>query len=89
MRERLHRTQLLLEPVQHRALVDIAQREGRSISEIVRTMIAEQLDRRERVVSADLERRLEALDWRHSSRSVSIARQFWHAEGASQLTRSN
>ncbi len=40
---RLHRTQLLLEPDQHRALAEIAAQERRSISDVVRGIIREKL----------------------------------------------
>ena len=39
MAKRLYRAQILLEPAQHRALKDIAQREDRSISEVARRAI--------------------------------------------------
>ena len=39
MAKRLYRAQILLEPTQHRALKDIAQREDRSISEVARRAI--------------------------------------------------
>jgi hypothetical protein len=41
------RAQVLLEPSQHQTLARIAKQEGRSISELVREMVAQQL--RERV----------------------------------------
>jgi hypothetical protein len=41
------RAQVLLEPSQHRTLARIAEQEGRSISELVREMVTQQL--RERV----------------------------------------
>ena len=47
----LHRAQLLLEVEQHRALARIAQREGRSISDLVREIVRHHLaesDREER-----------------------------------------
>lgn len=37
--ERMYRAQILLEPDQHRRLAEIAQREGRSISDITRRLI--------------------------------------------------
>jgi predicted DNA-binding protein len=42
----MHRTQILLEPEQHRTLVEIARREGRSLSDIVREMLQRQLEER-------------------------------------------
>ena len=47
MGERLYRAQILLQPKQHQAIVEIARREGRSISEVVREMISAELQRRE------------------------------------------
>lgn len=43
---KMHRAQILLDPEQHTALADIAQREGTSISEIVRSAVQEWLDER-------------------------------------------
>jgi hypothetical protein len=45
---RFDRTQILLEPSQRRQLADIARRENRSLSEIVREMIDAQLAARRR-----------------------------------------
>lgn len=49
--EKLQRTQILLEPQQHRRLYNLAQAEGRSMSELVREAVAQYLvehnDRRE------------------------------------------
>jgi len=56
---KMHRSQILLEPDQHQKLADIAQREGTSISEIVRVAVSQWLaERREDEV---LRRRMEAL----------------------------
>ena len=43
----LYRAQILLEPEQHRTLTDIAQREGRSISDLVREILRQHLAERE------------------------------------------
>ena len=43
MGERLYRTQILLEPEQHRTLSEMARRQSRSVSEIVREIIRESL----------------------------------------------
>ena len=58
----MHRTQVLLEPGQHRALSEIARSEGRSISELLRELIREQLVRRQQVADERRRRQLEALD---------------------------
>jgi Arc/MetJ-type ribon-helix-helix transcriptional regulator len=42
--ERMYRAQILLEPAQHKALAEIAQREESSISEVVREILGEYLD---------------------------------------------
>ncbi len=44
MPEKLYRAQILLEPQQHRALVEIAEREGRSISDVARQVISAGLE---------------------------------------------
>lgn len=62
MAGRLHRTQILLEPDQHRALANIARREGRSISDVVREMVRQQLQERTELQAAELRRQLEALE---------------------------
>jgi hypothetical protein len=41
-----HRAQILLEPTQHQALIEIARQEQRSISDIVRQIIAQHLEER-------------------------------------------
>ncbi len=42
----MHRTQILLEPEQHQALTEIARREKRSLSELIRQLVDEQLQLR-------------------------------------------
>jgi predicted DNA-binding ribbon-helix-helix protein len=44
----LHRTQLLLESEQHQALAEIAEQEGRSISDLVREIVARHLAEKNR-----------------------------------------
>ena len=72
MARRMQRTQLLLEPEQHRALEEIARQEGRSISDVVREMVRRQIELRQQTAHADLERRLEALQRirRHRDQAV-------------------
>ena len=43
---KMHRAQILLDPEQHDALAEIAQRDGTSISEIVRTAVNAWLEER-------------------------------------------
>jgi predicted DNA-binding protein len=45
---KLHRTQLLLEAEQHEALAEIAEEEGRSISDLVREIVRQHLVEREK-----------------------------------------
>ncbi len=45
----MQRTQILLEPEQHQALVEIARRENRSLSDVVRGMVKKQLEERQRL----------------------------------------
>ena len=73
MAERLYRTQVLLEPEQHRVLAEMAHREGRSISDVVRTMIREQLAQREEAADAARERQLAALERIREHRAAILA----------------
>lgn len=45
----MHRTQILLEQDQHKALTAIAQRENRSLSDVVREMLQKQLEARKKM----------------------------------------
>lgn len=56
----LYRAQILLEPGQHQALTEIAQREGRSISDLVREIVGEHLVERDREVRR--QRELQAIE---------------------------
>lgn len=56
----LHRTQLLLESAQHKALSRIAEQEGRSVSDLVRGIIQQHLDERGR--EARMRSTLQALE---------------------------
>lgn len=62
MAGKLYRTQILLEPEQHQELSAIARREGRSISELVREFVQNELEQRKAEQSAAIKRRLEALE---------------------------
>lgn len=42
----MHRTQIMLEPEQHRALTEIAQKERRSLSDLIREMLQAELEKR-------------------------------------------
>ncbi len=55
----LYRAQILLEPEQHRTLAELAEKEGRSISEIVREIVGQYLVEREQ--ASQLQRELQAL----------------------------
>jgi hypothetical protein len=56
----LHRAQLLLEAEQHEALAEIAEQEGRSISDLVREIVRHHLAERDR--EAELLASLQALE---------------------------
>jgi hypothetical protein len=45
----MYRTQILLEPEQHEALAQIARREKRSLSDLVREMLQQQLEERKKL----------------------------------------
>jgi hypothetical protein len=55
-----YRAQILLKPEQHRTLSELAQREGRSISDLVRESVQEYLKEREQETLR--EQRMKALD---------------------------
>ena len=55
-----YRAQILLEPEQHRTLAELAEREGRSISDLVRESVQAYLTERERETQREREQR--ALD---------------------------
>lgn len=48
----MHRTQILLEPEQHKALTEIARREKRSLSDVVREMLDKQLAEHKKIALA-------------------------------------
>jgi len=48
----MYRTQILLEPEQHEALAEIARREKRSLSDVVREMLQKQLEERKKLTMA-------------------------------------
>ena len=54
-----YRTQILLEPGQHRALADLARRQGRSLSDLIREIVEQHLD--EQDCRARLQQELQAL----------------------------
>jgi hypothetical protein len=68
----LHRTQILLEPEQHRALAKMARRTGRSMSDVAREILGEALARQER--EASRQRALQAIEWLSAFREEIRAR---------------
>lgn len=56
----LHRAQILLEPEQHRALTEMAQRQGRSLSDLVREIVRHHLAQQGQ--ETRLQRELQAID---------------------------
>jgi hypothetical protein len=58
----MHRAQILLDPQQHKALREIAERQGRSVSSLVRDMINEQLDRMKQEQDSRMRRHMAVLD---------------------------
>lgn len=72
MSKRVYRVQILLEPEQHRLLVDIAERENRSISELVRDILREYLADRQETIQ--VEREMKASERLQRIREVGIKR---------------
>ena len=54
----MYRTQILLEPEQHRILTEIARREKRSLSVVIREMVDQQIARRKQMELAKAARAL-------------------------------
>lgn len=56
----LYRAQILLDPEQHQVLAEIAQNEGRSLSDLVREIVRQYLTEREQEVR--IQRELQAIE---------------------------
>lgn len=69
MGERKYRAQILLEPEQHKALADLAQRRGTSISQVVRDIVGEYLVEQD----TEVERRLAAIERIREHRAEMLA----------------
>lgn len=74
MAARMQRTQILLEPEQHRALTDLAHAEGRSLSDIVREFIQAQLALRQEERKIRRQRQLASLEQIRIHRQALLAR---------------
>ena len=74
MSNRMHRTQILLEPEQHALLTQFAQNEGRSLSDIVREMLNAQIALRQREADTLRQQRLETLQRIELHRQQILAR---------------
>src|SRR5947209_4927763 len=59
--EQMYRTEILLTAAQHRALAELAVREGRSVAEVLRELVAQQLEQRQADAIVRRERRLAVL----------------------------
>lgn len=70
----MYRTQILLEREQHEALVELARREGRSVSDLVREMLREALGRRQAEADVYVQRHLQALERIKQHREAILAR---------------
>ena len=74
MGRRLHRTQILLESEQHRALAEISRKEQRSIPDLVREILAADLRRRNQEAQVRRSRGLQALAAIRQHRDQMLAR---------------
>ena len=62
----MYRTQILLEPEQHRILTEIAAQENRSVSDVIREMVDKQVaERKRKALAAAAQALLE--DYRHDA----------------------
>jgi predicted transcriptional regulator len=73
MVDRFHRTQVLLEPEQHRALTEMARREGRSVSALLREMIRLRIDPRNRAAEEARRKHLAQLETIRTHRAAALA----------------
>lgn len=62
MSKNAYKTQVMLEPEQHKALAEIAEREGRTIADRVREMVGQQLEQRKVAQEADKQKWLAGLE---------------------------
>lgn len=62
MKPKMYRTQILLEPEQHQALVEVARREGRSVSDVVRGYVQDALEESQASQDVAWARRMEAIE---------------------------
>jgi Arc/MetJ-type ribon-helix-helix transcriptional regulator len=72
MKNTLYRAQILLEPEQHKALAEIARREDRSISDVVRTALREWL--KDHQEDESIRQRMQALEVIRKHRQEMFAR---------------
>jgi hypothetical protein len=95
MVQQLQRTQILLEPEQHRALGEIARRQSRSLSDVVREIVQSYLheqagdEKKRRALEAlqDLSRLREEIRQRHGIYAGNLVAEV-RAEREAQLERS-
>jgi predicted DNA-binding protein len=67
------RAHLLLEPEQHRILAQIAEREGRSVSDLTREIVQAGIEQRQQRYAVERKRRLQALERARQVRQVILA----------------
>jgi hypothetical protein len=70
----MYRTQILLHLTQHEVLTEIARRERRSVSDVVREMIQLQLERRQKDAEAEVKKHLFGLDQVRRNREEMLRR---------------
>ena len=58
----LYRTHVMLEPEQHKALKEIARREGRSVSEVTREIVQQGIIQRQQQYESEVQKRLNAFE---------------------------
>lgn len=74
----MYRAQILLEPYQHRLLCDIASRQGRSISALVRELLHERLTELQEEQRSEAQRYCAALDRIQEHKSALLKRRGGH-----------
>lgn len=73
MSKRMYKTQIVLEPEQHKALAEIAEREGRSIPDVVQDLVKQGLEEHERRARTNQQSHLESLKQIREHREAILA----------------
>jgi predicted CopG family antitoxin len=68
-----NRSQILLTPEQYRDLAEIAEREKRSVQDVIREIIQDGIDQREQQYELDIEARIQTLEAARQVRNLELS----------------